>query len=223
VAAGLERLGVVIRTGAAVDDIRRTADERFLLRTSGEERAYDAVVNCTYANVSRVSRYLGHQTPRRQYEYTVSPVIELPDRSIPSITILDGPFFGLLPLNASGDILLFHVFHSVVAREDRDYVDPTWLDPATAPFAAIDKARWLRTIMDEATRFIPELRNARVKGVREGARMVLANVDDTDTRPSMVRLLEPGYVEVFSGKIVHSAWVGGEVERLLDGGAGSLT
>jgi hypothetical protein len=53
--------------------------------------------------------------------------------------------------------------------------------------------------------------------------MVLANVDDTDTRPSMVRLLEPGYVEVFSGKIVHSAWVGGEVERLLDGGAGSLT
>ena len=81
-----------------------------------------------------------------------------------------------------------------------------------------DKTAWLETVMAAASGYVPALRDVRVTGVREGVRMVLADVEDTDARPSMVNLVGPGYVEVFSGKIVHAMWAGAEVERLLDGG-----
>lgn len=69
--------------------------------------------------------------------------------------------------------------------------------------------------------YVPALRDARVTGVREGMHMVLADVEDTDARPSVVNLVSPGYVEVFAGKVVHAMWAGPEVGRLLDGGSPS--
>ncbi|HET7718261.1 MAG TPA: FAD-dependent oxidoreductase [Bauldia sp.] len=214
--ARLDRAGVDVCLGATVDHIERTANGGFAITIpGGPESRFDAIVNCSYANLNRLSSKLGYDTEPRQYEYVATAVIELPDKDTPSVTVLDGPFFGLLPLNSDGDILFYHVLLSVIARQDTRFVDQAWLDPDSAPFASVDKRAWFRAMIEAATHYMPELKNVRVKGFREGARMVLANAEDTDARPSIVARPEPGYVEVFSGKIVHSMWVGGEVERLL--------
>ena len=52
---------------------------------------------------------------------------------------------------------------------------------------------------------------ARSVGFLEGPRVVIANQDDTDARPSLVESPEPGCVSVFSGKIDHCVWVADEV------------
>jgi glycine/D-amino acid oxidase-like deaminating enzyme len=213
----LRDAGVSICCSTGIDHIERTDNGGFVLVDSGNgKHRADAIINCSYANLSRIGSHLGFEATNRQYEYIALPVIEFPERDIPSVTVLDGPFFGLLPLNSGGEILVYHVRHSVVAREDSQLVDPAWLDPQTAPFATIDREDWLKTMFDEASRYMPELKRARVKGFREGPRMVLADVEDTDARPSIITHPEPGYIEVFSGKVVHSMWVGGEVGRLLD-------
>jgi hypothetical protein len=49
----------------------------------------------------------------------------------------------------------------------------------------------------------------------QGPRMVLADREDTDARPSFVTLHEPGYMSVFSGKIDHCFWIAEEVKDRL--------
>lgn len=218
VAERLARSGVEVRLGAEVRGVARRDDGRFGLSFADGDHTFDGLVNCTYGNLNRLRAGLGLAIETRQYEYTAAPVIELADDSAASITIMDGPFFGLLPLNRTGQILLFHVEHSVIARRDRGLIDPCWLDPPTAPFATVDRAAWLSTLIEAASVYVPDLRRARVIGVREGPRMVLANAEDSDARPSIVSMPIAGYVEVFSGKVVHAMWAHAEVARLLEAG-----
>ena len=219
----LARCRASIRLRSEVSDISRKSESRFAVSTEGGDRqVFDGVVNCAYANANRISAHLGYPRKTRQYEYTAIPIVELEGIEKTSVTIMDGPFFSLLPFGSGGDHLLFHVVHSVVAREDAPLLNPEWLDPAASPFASLDKAGLFETIRTSAAEFMPSLRRARLKGFAEGPRTVLAHVEDTDARPSIVALREPGYVEVFSGKVDHSMWVGDEVASLLGAAEASV-
>ena len=213
-------LGVSIRVGREVARVEPATPNGFAITaTDGERESFDAIVNCGYANGSRIAAMLGHASPTRQYEYLAVPIVVLDQpRPQDSITILDGPFFSLLPFGSDGGHLLGHVEHSVVAREYAPLVDAAWLDPETAPFASLDRGRTFETIIAGCVDYMPELGRARLKGFLEGVRMVLAGVDDTDARPSTVELRGPGYVEVFSGKMDHCVWVGEEVATVLASG-----
>lgn len=213
----LSRAGVGVRVRTEVIGISRNAADGFDVATHDGAIHFDAVVSCTYANGNRIGAHLGHPTPLRQYEYVVMPVIRFSDMAPASVTIMDGPFCCLLPCGGDGDHLLNHVEHSVVAREDTEMVDPTWLDPATSPFEGMDKRRFLDRIFRASAHYIPAVGGATLMGFMQGPRVVLANAEDTDARPSLATLREPGFVDVFSGKIDHCVWIGDEVRELLDG------
>ncbi len=219
VAARLARSGVALRLRTEVIDVARKREHQFTISTGdGERHVFDAVVNCAYANANRIANHLGHHLGHRrmtrQYEYTAVPIIELDHREPVSATVMDGPFFSLLPFGGD-DHLLFHVAHSVVAREDVPFLNPAWLNPETSPLAMLDKEHVFNVIRSSSAMFMPSLRRARLKGFAQGPRMVLANAEDTDARPSLVTLQEPGYVEIFSGKVGHCLWVADEVANLL--------
>jgi glycine/D-amino acid oxidase-like deaminating enzyme len=215
----LARLNVSVSPGSEVNSVEKTGSGDYVVTTGRETRTFDAVVNCSYANLSRISAMLGHASPVRQYEYVAVPVIALGESERQtSITILDGPFFCLLPFGSDGDHILNHVDHSVIARQDAPLVDATWLDPGTAPLASRDHDRLFAKILAGCAEFMPELRAARFKRFAGAPRMVLANVEDTDTRPSLISQRSPRYVEVFSGKVDHCTWVGDEVAALLADG-----
>ena len=157
----------------------------------GEIETFDAIVNCGYANASRIAAMLGHASPTQQCEYLAVPLVELDEeRRQDSFTLLDGPFFSILPFGNSGH-LLNHVDHSVIARDYAPVLDAAWLDPETAPFAALDRERTFETIIAACVDYMPELRRARLKGFVEASRMVLAGVDDTDARPTIVERRDP--------------------------------
>jgi glycine/D-amino acid oxidase-like deaminating enzyme len=208
---------VNIRVATTIEEVRRGGKGSFILRDSvgGNGEDFDALVNCTYANANRLAAGLGLAAQARQYEYTVIPIVELPQRHVASITVLDGPFICLLPYGNGGDHLLYHVDLSVIARENGPFVNQDWFDPSTAPFASMDRKEWLERIVEIAATYVPEVREMRVKGLIQFPRAVLANAEFTDARPTLVSLRQPGYVEVFSGKIVHCMWVPDEVSRLL--------
>jgi glycine/D-amino acid oxidase-like deaminating enzyme len=216
-AARLDRSGARTRLGSDVSRITREDDGSFAISArDGDKSRFDAVINCTYSDVNRLTAQLGHEIEPYQYEYTAAPVIELDLPEPCSITVLDGAFVSLLPYGATGQYLLFHVEHSVIAQEDTLFLNPRWLDRDTSPFACLDEEAWFKTLLDSCSRFVPALRQARLKGIRQAPRMVLANAEDTDARPSIVTLREPGYVTVFCGKIDHCTWVADEVAQAID-------
>jgi len=219
-AARLDRSGARLRLGSDVSDITRDDDGSFVISTGdGDKSRFDAVADCTYSDINRLTAQLGHEIGTYQYEYTAAPIIELDLPELCSITVLDGAFMSLLPYGGTGQYLLFHVQHSVIAREDTLFLDPRWLDLDTSPFASVDEEAWFETLLDSCCRFVPALRRARLKEIRQAPRMVLANAEDTDARPSIVTLREPGYVTVFCGKIDHCTWVADEVAQAIDSAA----
>lgn len=219
--ARLRRSGAVIRVGREVADVRRngTGGIEVSVRDEGAT-CFDAVVNCSYAEVNRLTARLSHPVETRQYEYAAVPVIELDWPALASISILDGPFMCVLPFGGHGRYLLYHVGHSVIAESREPLLDRAWLDPHTSPFASVDRNRWFDRLLERCCEFVPALRSARLAGVVQGIRMVLADRDDTDARPSVVTPYGPDYVTVLSGKVAHCTWVADEVARHL-GLAGS--
>ncbi len=216
IAERLSRAGVDMRFGATVVALERIRGGGFEVKTNGGGvNSFDAVVNCSYAEINRLTTQLGHPIEARQYEYTAVPIIELDWPEPTSVSVLDGPFVSLLPYGPPGQYLVYHVEQAVIAREDTPLMDPAWLDPLTAPFASIDSQRWLKVYLDSCCEFLPDLRAARFRGLLQGPRMVLAGKENTDARPSFVTPHGPGYLSVFSGKIDHSIWIAEEVASKL--------
>lgn len=208
----LDASGATVRFGTDVQAVEARG-ERFAVRTGeGVTAVFDAVVNCTFSDTNRLTRQLGLPAPDRQYEYTAVFVVDW-DHPPVGVTVMDGKFTTLLPFGRSGKFLLYHVEHSVLERVTAGVAPSEWRDPdfGTLDHAGLE-ARFDR-VREEATRFVPSLRTARLHDVLHGPRVVLARRDDTDARPSMVESPGPGYVTVFSGKLDHSVWAGDEVVR----------
>lgn len=216
IANRLRRSRVLLRLGATIGGIARRGSLGFELALGGGRReVFDGVVNCTYAANNLLTQKLGHPVETRQYEYTAVAIISL-DWPLPTgITILDGPFMTVLPFGRTGRYLLYHVRHMVIARDESPLLDPSWLDASTSPFAAVDKQAWFARLVESCGEFVPDLRGARLEGILQGPRMVLAGREDTDARPSIVTAHEPGYLTVFSGKIDHCVRAAEEVAATL--------
>jgi len=208
--------GIKPHFGTTITGIGRDG-QRFVLTADGRDvGTFDAVVNCTYADTNRLTEQLGYETPARQYEYTMVPILDW-DRSPVGITIMDGPFMTVLPFGQTGRFLLYHVAHTVVERTVGMQMHIEWLDPTTVPSCQIDRTELFERMRSACSRFIPALESARLVGFLEGPRVVLAHRDSTDARPSIVQQYEPGYLSVFTGKIDHCIWVADDVADLLLG------
>jgi glycine/D-amino acid oxidase-like deaminating enzyme len=211
-------LGIHPRFGDGVSAIREKGARYAITASSGDTILYDAVVNATYANSGRLNAMLGIEAPERQYEYTVVPIVDTGAAAC-GVTIMDGPFYTLLPFGKSNHSLFYGVADSVVATEFGPYLDPDWLDPARSPFRPSDfDARW-QEFVQHAGAFFPTIKNWSLQGFLQGPRMVLPHVDSTDTRPSIVEHVAPGVINLFSGKIDHAVWVADEVVQGLRSGS----
>jgi glycine/D-amino acid oxidase-like deaminating enzyme len=211
---GLDAAGVKPHYGADVSRITRDGS-RYTLEIS--EKLYgpfDAVVNCTYANINLLNAQLGHAAPTYQYEYTMVPIIEWNQPPV-GVTVMDGRFMTVLPFGQTGRFLLYHVEHTVVATEIGSQMPIGWLDPKNSPSQQVNAQYLFNTIKQSCSRFVPALQDARLAGFLQGPRMVLANRDSTDARPSIINRHEPGYWSVFTGKIDHCMWVADEIANTL--------
>jgi len=202
----LDQAGVRLVLDCGVDRIERHAGGGFLV--DGEP--FDAVVNCAYEDGNRLDAQLGHARPTMQYERTITPIAKW-DHPPVGITMMDGPFFTILPHGKTGAFLLYHVVHSVLESAITAEAPAAWRQP----IPQADREAAFARIRDAATEFVPALASVRLEGFLEGPRVVLPHMDMTDARPSIVRSPEPGYVSVLSGKVDHCVEAADAVVSLL--------
>lgn len=210
----LEQSNVSIALKTSIQDAQFDQGSINLIDHHGHVTSSKVVINATYSDINRLTQKLGYDISENQYEYTAVPIIELDIPPI-GVTIMDGPFFTLLPYGQSGKYLLYGVNNSVIRRVTSKQMPKNWHKPETAPFSSLDQCLFFEDMKAAVTSFMPIINQAKLSGFLEGPRMVLAKKDDTDARPSVVNIFEDRYMTIFSGKIDHSIWVADEIKRFL--------
>lgn len=167
---------------------------------NNSKQYFDAVINCSYANINTLTEQLGYEICASQYEYTVVPIIDL-DFPPRAITIMDGPFMTIFPHGKSKQFLLYHVNYSVIKTEITKMLNRDWLDPNKSPLRNIDQNEHFNKMRKACSDYVPALANAKLCGYLESPRMVLPRHEQDDARPSFVNDYGEGYMTVFSGKI----------------------
>ena len=202
--AELQNSDIEVRLNQRVDNAR--ADERggirFDLRDSqgrGEEVRTHLLFNCTYSGLSQIQERSGAPGVELKHEIAELCLIEVPESlSDLGVTVMDGPFFSVMPFPARSLHSLSHVRYTPHKH---------WMDrPGLSPYAVLSKdprdSRVDRMVRD-ASRYMPLLARSRhVESLFE-VKTVLGKNEVDDGRPILFRE-EPelrGMYSILGGKL----------------------
>lgn len=174
-------------------------DKKKILKISVGDRLYeeklDYVVNATYSNFNNFNKWFGFPTKEFQYELVELLELDIPGFDKIGLTIMDGEFSSILPRGEKGTFTLGHVNASVLKTRISDD-----LDPVDMALESVDSNR--DEIMKKGIEDFPFLRDASVIRSLFITRVVKANVDDSDERPSEVTEYGNGMYSIFGGKVI---------------------
>jgi len=186
----LREHGVTVNLSTVVDSVDDLDD-------------YDYIVVATYANINPLVP--SYPDLQREYKFQLieKPVAEVPDRfAEKSLIILDGPFMGINPFGARDEFYFDHVVHGV--RHSNIGLEPEvkgvpgeWLNDGiirSVPDTNFSK------FVEHGSDFFNGIEASRHLGSKFTIRAVLPDVDDTDSRPTLVDRSDDVFV-VFAGKI----------------------
>jgi glycine/D-amino acid oxidase-like deaminating enzyme len=179
---------------------------------SGPVLTTAGVVNCTYAGTNGVLTTFGLDPLPLKYELCEVALVDAPAHARTGVTVLDGPFFSLMPFGHAG-------LHSLTAVDYTPHTTSTDVlptfpcqreHPSCRP-AALDNCGVCRARPASSYAFMQSLAD---RFVRDGARIrkveslfcvktVLRTSEVDDSRPTLVKVesLRPSFITLFSGKI----------------------
>jgi len=193
--------GIDVRTSTPVDRIGGSADD---LSVSSGDRTFRAprVVSAVYAGINALHASSGLPLIDLQQELTEMALVALPEPLAgAAFTIMDGPFFSMMPFPSRGLHTLSHVRYTPHHRW-REVRSET----ATDPYAAvrqIESRSNFASMYADVVRFMPAARGMKHRDSIYEAKAVLARSADDDSRPILFRVDHgiPGYTCVLGGKL----------------------
>ena len=185
--------------------------KRLAWKKGGAERqgTFDYLVNATYANSNRVTRWFDFPLRPLRFDLLEMLVLELQIPKV-SITVLDGPFTSLVSTGDDGVFMLSHIHESVIQSViTRDGLPPRWKGfPSNR-----------ESMLRHCARYLPVLREARYLESRFATRTVDARGEDFYGRPTVVTRHGFGCWSVLGGKIVTSVTNAREIALEIEDGA----
>lgn len=216
--ARVRRAGVDVRLGTTVRAVWPAAGS---VRVEFESAAgvgsvvAGQVFCCGYAQVNSPGVGGGLPAVPLKHELTEMALVEVPDplRGF-GVTVMDGPFFSLMPFPARGLYTLSHVRYTPHA---------CWYDgggeyrPAYEVFARAPKRTAFPHMVRDAARFLPTATGCRYRDSLWEVKTVLPRSETDDSRPILFRRDYglPNYHLVMGGKIDNVYDVAEEIGRTL--------
>ena len=180
---------VQINLDSEVIDIKPSKNNKLsiVLKQKEEKKIYDSfsyIFNCTYSNLTKVDNSFIESKPILKHELTEILLVD-PSREFQNLgfTLLDGPFFSLMPFPKGNCHSLSHVRYT----PHYSWIDNKDTDPSLE-LKKYDKSqtRFGRIIRD-SQRYIPQLANTKyIKSIFEIKTILLKNEFD-DGRPILFR------------------------------------
>jgi len=195
---------------------RVSADEAGLLVTTDKAQYHaERVINCGYSQINKLNRASGLPLVPYKHELTEMCLIKLPKGMEDfSITLMDGPFFSIMPFPTRGLHTLSHVRYTPHTAWPDD-VATSHTDPH-----AYLKARSLKTrfpqMRADVVRYIPKLAAMEHVDSLWEVKTVLVQSEDSDSRPILFKphLGLQNYTCIMGGKLDNIYDVFTELEGL---------
>jgi hypothetical protein len=180
--ARLAESGVRIVLGARVREVSFAPGEIVLCVEGGEDVAVERVFNCTYSGMNSI-RGLHRTRTRLKHEIAELAFVHLPpELSGLAVTVMDGPFFSIMPFPANGQATLSHVRYTPHAEWREADGDEAPCEPYEL-LASIERPTAYGHMIRDAARYLPALRAAEYRGSFFEVKTVLEAHERDDGRP----------------------------------------
>jgi glycine/D-amino acid oxidase-like deaminating enzyme len=203
----LQDAGVEIHCSTRALAISRSADDKSLIvATQSKKKKVGAepiicryVFNCTYSGLNQFSGdFPGTQTSLK-HEVTEMALMEVPEalKEI-GVTVMDGPFFSMMPFPARGLHTLSHVRYTPhFSWKDEQGVDPY------KKLEEYDRATRVDRMVRDVGRYLPAVLEAKYVDSLFEVKTVLVKNEGDDGRPILFEKYTelPGCYSVLGGKI----------------------
>lgn len=188
-----------------------TGGWRMTLR-SGAELHTEGIVNATYAGTNALLSRFGLEPLALKYELCELALVDAPAHRDLGITVMDGPFFSLMPFGHTGLHTLTTVDHTPRAssrevlpvfpcQSRNPECSPIALDNCgSCPTRPASSFPYMRAL---AGRFLNDVTDLRKVDSLNSIKVVLRESEVDDARPTLVRVNceEPSFVTILGGKI----------------------
>lgn len=187
---------------------------------SASDRYYAAkVFNCTYAQINSLHRASGLELMKFKHQVTEMCLVELPETLKNfSVTVMDGPFFSIMPFPSRGLYTLSHVRYTP---------HTSWTDDSETPVDRHDTYDFLRSLDSQSAfeqmkadvvRYMPIMKDMRMVDNLREVKTVLVKSGHDDSRPILFRSdfgIE-GYSCIMGGKLDNVYDIYQELDRLYE-------
>jgi glycine/D-amino acid oxidase-like deaminating enzyme len=204
--AELDQCDVELRLGTRIRSVASADSNRMVVAYDGMsgtgELVTKHVFNCTYSQVNRVLEASRLPLIPMKHEYTEMALVEPPDEiSGLGITVMDGPFFSLMPFPARNLYSLSHVRYTP-HHHWYDRADETLFDAHEYFRQHVPESRFVHMIKD-VQRYLPAAAASRYVDSLWEVKTLLPRSEVDDSRPILYRDNErmPGIVSILGGKI----------------------
>lgn len=146
---------------------------------SGKKIGSTIAINCAYANINPILKRSSLPLLPLKFELTEMPLVKLPsplDKM--GITIIDGPFFSIMPSPSRG----LHTIHHVRYTPHTSKLTI----PQSENSLSVKNSQHLY-IINDAKRYLPLLDNAEYKGSLYEIKTLLTSAEATDARPILFK------------------------------------
>lgn len=208
--------GIEVRTSTKVTRIEG-ADHDVRVHAAGREMRAPKVISAVYAGINALHADSGLPLIDLQQELTEMALVSLPDAlEGAAFTVMDGPFFSMMPFPSRGLHTLSHVRYTPHHRW-REVRSTTAVEPYAA-VKGIERRSNFSSMYADVVRYMPSARGMRHRDSIYEAKAVLARTADDDSRPILFRADHGirGYTCVLGGKLDNIYDVLAEVEHLWD-------
>jgi glycine/D-amino acid oxidase-like deaminating enzyme len=195
----LDALNVEVRTSAEVVGLKEDASGVVVRTADGREVRARRVFNVTYSSINRLLRMAGQPEAWLKHELTEIALVRPPPQlEGVALTVMDGPFFSIMPYPSEGLYSLTHVRYTP---------HESWLDdpshrPPSAPTRREGESRARHMIMD-ARRYAPCMIETEFQRSLFDIKTVLLKNEQDDGRPILFQRAHGAsrIISVMGGKI----------------------
>lgn len=195
--------GVDVRVGTTAERVwTEQGGTRVGLRgPRGDESVYaDLVLNCTYSHLNGLLARSGAAVVPAKHELTEMALV-VPPRELAgaAVTVMDGPFFSLMPYPSRGLFTLSHVRYT----PHRGWQDAPGTPVADGDAMLATEPSHVEYMIRDAARYLPVMRGARyVESIFE-TKTIMPRSEQDDSRPILLRRCpeHPALISVLGAKI----------------------
>jgi glycine/D-amino acid oxidase-like deaminating enzyme len=200
----LKECGVEIRLKTRVSSVFKASGNglRVAMQTNGGHGALAScryVFNCTYSGLNQIAGDSPGTQTGLKHEITEMALMQAPPvLANLGVTVMDGPFFSMMPFPARGLHTLSHVRYT----PHMHWTDKRGIDPYRK-LSDYDRATRVDRMVRDVGRYLPAVLDARYVDSLFEVKTVLVKNEGDDGRPILFETHPalPGYYSVLGGKI----------------------